>query len=423
MAEGDLPAALEKFVRIAGWSTWSKRLDWLEKEARRESGMRHFWAERCALELAFASVWRRYRTTRRLPRVDSMAPEAVRFLGFATEVVRCHDRLGQRGRKRLKGMLRDATNKDDGLAPLAHEMFIARHLTSCGYDVAFHDLEGGSGFDLLASKAGVSVEIECKHISGDIGRQIHRKEFYRFGDRVTPRMLGHLGNLETGLFVRLKIPRRLHRREEIQEELAAMLGRAMVSGLARIEENGNCVEVREFDVGEVADGWASARGVDRQRMETALARHFGLVNKNVLVYVQPRQSVIVVAIESMKGDRVLAAIHRMLRDSSKDQFDDGSPAILCCHLAEVTEEQLAGLRNKGERGIGLDYMTSDLLERRPNLHSVTYTGQGRVREKLVGPRNRPQRSIGETGPVYTIKNANHPMAGDDRLSVFPEGWP
>lgn len=112
----------------------------------------------------------------------------------------------------------------------------------------------------------------------------------------------------------------------------------------------------------------------------------------------------------------------MLRESSKKQFDGNSPGILCCHLSEVTEEQLVGLRDKGERGIGLDYMTSDLLDRRPNLHSVTYTSQARVREKLVGAGKQLQRSVGETGPAYTIKNANHCMVDDERLSIFGQGW-
>ena len=320
-------------------------------------------------------------------------------------------------------MLRDATNRDHGLGPLAHEMFIATHLASRGYEVDFHDLEGGAGFDLLASKGGVSVQVECKHVSGDIGRQIHRKDLYRLGDRVTPRMLSHLGNLRSGLFMRLTLPGRLHSREDVQEGLCALLGRAMVSGLGRLEENDCCVDMQEFNVARVAVGWASARGVDRSRIATALARHFGLVNKNVLVYVQPGKSAIVVAVESKVEDRVLTAIHRMLRESSKKQLDGRLPGILCCHLAEVTEEQLGGLREKGERGIGLDYMTSDLLNRRRNLHSVTYTGQGRVREKLVGEGAQVQLSIGETGPAYTIKNAHHAMAGDKRLSVFEEGWP
>ncbi len=236
-------------------------------------------------------------------------------------------------------------------------------------------------------------------------------------------MLAHLGNLNTGLFLRLILPGRLQSREDVQARLCTLLGRAMVRGLGYLEDDGCRVEVGEFDVARVAAGWASASGVDKERIAADLARHFGLVNKNTLVYVQPPKSAIVVAVESRVEDRVLRAIHRMLRESSKNQFEGRSPGILCCHLAEVTEEQLAGLREKGEGGIGLDYMTSDLLDRQPNLHSVTYTSQARVREKLESVGLGVRRSVGQTGPAYTIKNANHGMADDERLSAFVEGWP
>ena len=327
-------------------------------------------------------------------------------------------------------MLRDATKRDHGLGPLAHEMSVATHLMRRGYEVGFHDLEGGSGFDLLALKGGVSVQVECKHISGDIGRQIHRKELYSLGDCMTPRMLVHLGNLDTGMFLRLTLPGRLHSREDMQEGLGVLVGRAMVSGLGRLEDNGCRVDVQEFNVSRVAAGWASASGVDRGRITAALARHFGMVNKNVLVYVQPGKSATVVAVESKVEDRVLKAIHRILRESSKRQSDGRSPGILCCHLAEVTEEQLVGLRDKGERGIGLDYMTSDLLNRRPNVHSVTYTGQARVREKLVGEGVQAQRAMGETGPAYTIQERAPPhgrrpaavgVRGGLALTMFSRG--
>ena len=85
-------------------------------------------------------------------------------------VVHCHRRLRPAGKKRLAGMLADATNRDFGLGSVAYEMEVAAHLMSRGYDVVFHDLEGGKGFDLLATKDGASMEVECKFMSGDAGR-------------------------------------------------------------------------------------------------------------------------------------------------------------------------------------------------------------------------------------------------------------
>ena len=49
-------------------------------------------------------------------------------------------------------MLRDGMNKSHGLASVAHEMRVACHLMGRGYDVRFNDMEGGTGFDFLATK-------------------------------------------------------------------------------------------------------------------------------------------------------------------------------------------------------------------------------------------------------------------------------
>ena len=416
--EDELPELLKAFVKIAKWGTWEKHLSLLEREALRETGMQHFWQERYALELAFSSIWRRQQTRRRL-RVGLMGPEELRFLSFAASVVRCHEGLTGGGRNRLTGMLRDATNQEYGLGPLAHEMHMAMHLMSQGYDVGFHDLEGGAGYDFQASKDGAVIEVECKFISGDIGRKIHLKRLYQFGERVSGRMLAHLRNLRTGLFVRLTIPGRLYGREEHQQALSELLGRAVVSGQGLVEAHGNRVLVEEFDV---AEGWASASRVDRKRMEVWLATRFGLENKNVLVYVQPGRSAIVVVIESAVSDLVLDGMFAQLRKSSKGQFGGSVPAILCCHLADVSEEQLVGLGDEGRDVTGLEYMTGELIRRRPHLHSVTYTAQGSVGGRPVAIGGLLRRSIGETAPAYTIRNFEHPLARDGRLSVFPAGW-
>lgn len=181
--------------------------------------------------------------------------------------------------------------------------------------------------------------------------------------------------------------------------------------------------VREFDVERVAAGWAAAGAFDKGRMAASLRKHFGIVNRNVFVFVNPGRGAVVVVVESSVRDRVLRAIHDELRKSSKRQLSRNEPAILCCHLADLTAEQLASLMMKGEDGIGLDHMTLDLIGRRPHLHSVTYTAAGVARTGAVRRNGLSRQSRGESGPAYTIANPHHGMVGDERLSVFGEGWP
>ena len=415
VVDTELPGILRQFVEVAGWRDWKKRLRWLEREMRRETGVCHFWRERCPLELGFSRMWRHLRNTGEVP-VDTADEDARRFLSFAAMTVRCHQRLTPTGRKRLAGMLRSATKGDFGLGPVAYEMKVATHLLGRDYDVVFHDLEEGRGYDLLAAKDGMTLEVECTHMSGDAGRKIHRKELYRFADRLSPWMRDHLGNLTTGLFARLTIPGRLESADAYQKPLCALVGRALLSGGTDLEQDGARVRVEAFDVERVAGAWTARGDFARDAMEARLLSHFDLVNKNALVYFRPGRSVVVLLIVSDQEDEVLNGMHTELRKKTKGQFTGQHPAILCCHLADLTSAQLLSL-GEGGTGTGLDYLATDLMVRRPHLFSVTYTAAG-----STGAVDAAQ-SIREKGPAYTVVNPDHPLAGDERLSVFRDGWP
>lgn len=60
-----------------------------------------------------------------------------------------------------------------------------------GCNVSFSDLEGDAQFDLLFHRGSFIGEVECKSLSADAGRQIHRKDFYRFIETITPALTAH----------------------------------------------------------------------------------------------------------------------------------------------------------------------------------------------------------------------------------------
>lgn len=420
MGDAELPELLEEFESFAVSNSWEKRLRQVESLANNGTGAGHLLRERLELELAWASL-REISVHSGQLLTERLGTSELAFLSFAAMVVNCHHRLTNRGRRRLEGMLRDGMNKRHGLASVAHEMRVACHLMGRGYDVGFHDMETGGGFDFLATKAETSAEVECKYVTCDIGRQIHREPLYRLGDRVAPTMLRYLAGLQTGLLLRLTIPGRMGVDDEQQKELCELLSQAMVSGEVPLENDWGRVRVEEFDVGEMTARWATVGGFEEPRMREALARHFGTVNRNLFVFVNTNPGAIVVVVDSLVKDKVLRAIHDELRRSSRQQLSGSRPAILCCHLADLTEGQLTGLMEKGEHGIGLDYMTLDLLDRRHHVHSVTYTVAGVARWRSFVREGAPIQARVESGRTYTISNPDHEMAGDQRLEVFADG--
>ena len=409
--DSEVPSVLRKFIRLGGRDRWRKRLEWVQRELKKPTGMQHFSRERWWMEIAFADVWRRYK--RNSPDlVNKTDAKELSFLNCALAAVRCHARLSPMGRNRLNGMLVDATKQQEGLGPFAYEMKIATHLMHQGYDVEFHDAEGGSGFDYMATKNGACAEIECKFMSGDLGRKVHLMSLAQFSEEITPAMIGRLSSLDKGLFVRLTVPDRLE--GEVQRlALAALVKRVVERRGTEELSDGTRAEVQEFDVRSVTRNWASSVGLAKAQIDISLRKHFGLDNNNVLIYVQPGKNAIVVVVESAQKDHVLDGMLGVLKRAAKRQFSGQLPGILCCHLADLSQEQLLSLSQ--DAGAGLNPLASELFDRRPHVYSVTFTASDSV--------HSDSHMVTAKGPAYTFKNDDHAQYDDSRLSIFSEGWP
>ena len=417
VTDHEFPALIRRFKEITTWHPWEKRLTWLEAEVRKTVAMPHFWRERFELELAFASIHRRYKVTDRYPR-KNLTIEQQRFLSFVATVVRCYERIDQRGKKRLRGMLLDSLKSDYGLGPVAYEMKIAAHLLNKGFDVTFHDLETGGGYDYLAVKNDLRMEIECKFVTGDIGRQIHLKRLYQFGEYFTPKLQDFLHRVCGGILVQITIPGRLHGHSTQHASISEQVFCAIGAKKSQFPFTENEVSVSNFALESSPFSRSNPENLRKEHVDQFVSDSFGIENTNMLILFRPRRHAVIVVLQSKKQDRVLTGIHRQLKDSASKQFTGTLPAILCCHLADLDEAEIVSLHRKHDEGVALDYMTSDLIDRRPQLLAVTYTAQGNIAYERVTQGNSEQHSQRESGPAYTIRNSSHSLASDGRYSIF-----
>ena len=415
--EYDIAASLSSFEEISGADTnaaWPRRMERLQTGLS-QSGERALDAHQCALELAWASLRESKPWTIGVP--IEVRDEQALFIQLAAMVVLSYERSTQTGQQRLKGMLRDALNKDFGLASLGYEMGVACHLMHKQFDVDFNDMEGQRpAFDFLATRDGLSVEVECKFITGDIGRKVHRSLCYRLVDSLRGTATRqYVGRLRTGLLVRLVVPGRLARNQEQQETLSTLIKETLL-GRKPLKTDSAHISVSEFDSTFAAE-WVTAGELDQDRMRRTLAEKLGLSNKNMGVFVQG-QGVVVVVVDSDEQDNVLGAIQAELLNSAKGQLSGNRPGILSCHLADVRGDQLASLARRDREVTGLELMTAELLARRPHVHSVVYTAPPGVASQLSAMSDRLlEPSIGVSGLAYRVLNPRHPMADDQRLFI------
>jgi hypothetical protein len=206
MHERDIPAVMKAVFRVAPYALWKKR--WQEWADQKKSNpfLTDYFHNQFRIERAFEVTYAYYLSRRKVPRLD---PDSYELLSFLALLVKVHERLSEKGRIRLAGSVRDALRNTTGLVPVEIELRVAAHLMQRGFDVDFTDLEQRDRFDLLASKAGIEIEVDCKSVSADVGRSIHAHRFRDFVGRLSGsiRPLAQHGG---GLLVHITIPDNLH---------------------------------------------------------------------------------------------------------------------------------------------------------------------------------------------------------------------
>jgi hypothetical protein len=178
-----LDACLPQFLRITDAGAWARRTNQLAKA---------FGSSRYQAKIIIDYHWLEFALSEHIASFDAnghagygeVTIEVFSALIFAQTVVSVYSQLSSTGRRRLEGRLQNALKAETGFAPLYVEMSTARRLFDAGYEVEFSDLEGFAQFDLRFWKGDVYGEVECKSLSCDAGRKIHRKDFYRFVDTV-----------------------------------------------------------------------------------------------------------------------------------------------------------------------------------------------------------------------------------------------
>jgi hypothetical protein len=171
----ELSALLLGFIELVGEARWRTRVDQLRKDALRSPAQAAIVANSHWLEIELSEQLNSLRTTRKC--TDIVSSYTLSALHFAGMVVEVHRRLAPEGQVQLFGRLRDSLKT--GFAGLYLEMEMARVLLDGGFAIDFPDLEHRASYDLYFWSADIEGEIECKSISADAGRKIHRRDFTR----------------------------------------------------------------------------------------------------------------------------------------------------------------------------------------------------------------------------------------------------
>lgn len=195
-----LAGRLPEFVALVGEERWRKRSDHLAAEAQRSPYRAKIVSDHHWVEMELSAQLMVLREHGRLLPEEVFVP-SMAVLMFAAMVVDVHRRLSEAARVTLIGRLRDGLKT--GFAGLYLELDFAQSLLNEGFEVMFPDLEGIGRHDLQFRRGVIEGDLECKSLSADAGRKIHRRDFYRFMDMLGPSLLERTRNRREVLIVTL----------------------------------------------------------------------------------------------------------------------------------------------------------------------------------------------------------------------------
>lgn len=329
------------FVSLIGNDLWRKRLSQLLRDLDQSFALAHIVLHYHWLELALDEQLA-ISESRSTEREEVLAPESLSALYFAQTIVDVHTRLSASGQTALRGRLRASLKAESGFASLYLEIDLARRLMEAGFEVEFTDLEGLARYDLRFCKGAVAGEVECKSISTDAGRQIHRKDFYRFIDALGPEIVNRAQASNEILLVTLqeRLPAEFERQKILRNVAKDML---RTPSIPIMEGEFFSIERRPFE--ELVDGTPVHDAKDLyRRCRTAFGENCHVSGA------MGAQNNCLIVMRSEREDDHSKPIHDALKEAD-GQFSAERPSFIVVQFDDIEPRDLLSRSLRRRMGI------------------------------------------------------------------------
>lgn len=345
---------------------------WQGAVARQEQAIRsnHFLGHYLRSEYAIAYQLDRLR--RLIAAFGTVPPKACNdssnfpSLAFAAQVLSVLERSTVKQARGLVKRVRTAFSSSENMHGLRLELQAATHFARRGQRVAWHRVNNGGTFDLLIDDLGpAGLEVECKSISENKGRRIHRRDALEFWGELWRDVAGVAKNLRSGLAVVLTVPYRLPVDAEERAALARGVVARIVAGSGATLGGGVELRIEPFDPAEVE----AAKDKGREALRKAIDVATGTANREAAVYGTPAGGVLAFVMQSAVEDDVLDQVFATLDDSAARQFTGKRGALFWVALQGLDADQLLSVHEQdsdpGEQPTALRLRVSNFLNRAP----------------------------------------------------------
>ena len=337
-------APIEQLVMFVGPDVWTARIADIAARSAASNRLGCVIRQTHALELALERLRSRESAKASAPSVAEQKLHEI-----LVEVVSAIERLNAVGAERLRARLRAGLSADRSLVDIFHLFRTAALHQARGFSLSFTGLEEGTPYDFLLSRDGVEMECVCETISAEAGRDVHRRAWAQFCDRVEGQMKPWLGTRPGRYLLKMTLARGLRDgRPELIDGLHARV-LAMLEGGTRLDQD-------EAAVLRVEPLAVSGNSPTIESLMTRLRREFG--PEAHLSVSASADGVWAMAARAGRRNEVAAVIRAHLDRLAPGRVSGSRPAILSLFVEDVDRAEWRGLRDSLElEGAARHFMT------------------------------------------------------------------
>ncbi len=411
----DIPTIFARFRDVVGERYWLDRVRQVKSEIKGHRFLKDYLMEQNATAFAFAECSELANRYGSIPMHEMHNRALYPAISFAAQTLSIIDESSVEQARKVLRRIHGAFRNPDDMRAIRMELLAATHFILRGNSITWPEMENSGRFDLLIDDIGTNgLEVECKSVSGDKGRKIHRRESLEFFHLIKPDLDRFGRNLQTGLAVILTLPDRLPTSYRERSPLAHRAMEAIVASQNLSLEDGVHIRVSEFDSKGIRDLEEAFRSGNPRGLIDSLT----VTRNREAMFVSSRNGGgVIFVLQSQKDDSLMQYIFDKLGWSAENQVSKNRPALFLVGLDSVGEEELISVAaqdfDSQRRPTELRREVSKFLnnDNRDHIIGVGFLSSSELKPKSNGV-------IRSSGAAYTFPNRESRFWHPDFAELF-----
>ena len=401
-----IPLFYKQFAAAVGESHWRSRVVQLKQEIRGNRFLAQHLKHENALAYQFEHLRELTAKFGSIPSRETNNHAIYPAASFAAQVLSIMEVSSRQFAEQLKRRVHGAFKNPDDMRGLRLELSAATHFARRARKLAWPEMTGESTFDLLVKDVGPhGLAIECKAISEDKGRKIHKREVLDFYGLLWPHIQSTIKGLSTGLSAVLTVPGRLPTRYADRLDLARQWGSVIFGGQGASLPDGSTIRVAEFDANVLGDLPSTNKpGEVRATIDEVSKTN----NREAMIIGTHAGGALALTVQSQSDDKLMKAVFDTLSDSAKRQLSQDRPGMFLVGFQGIDGEQLLAIagqdQDRAQSPTELRSAVRQFLASKDRDHVV---GVGFLSESALMPEQESLVESGGTAYYFPNRESSH----------------